>query len=72
MQLLCGAYIFSDPQGRGNEPDQSALALEGIADTPEADKLIDVVIPLLVLALPKTHTTAAKSEAVAPNTNGAA
>ena len=33
-----------------------ALALEGIADTPEVDKLIDVVIPLLVLALPKTHT----------------
>ena len=35
---------------------KSALALDGIADTPEVDKLIDVVIPLLVLALPKTHT----------------
>lgn len=34
---------------------KSALALEGIADTPEVDKLIDVAIPLLVLALPKTH-----------------
>ena len=51
---------------------KSALALDGIADTPEVDKLIDVVIPLLVLALPKTHTTVAKSMAVAPNTNGAA
>lgn len=35
---------------------KSALALEGIADTPEVDKLIDVAISLLVLALPKTHT----------------
>ena len=35
---------------------KSALVLDGIADTPEVDKLIDVVIPLLVLALPKTHT----------------
>jgi hypothetical protein len=50
------------------------LALDGIADTPEVDKLIDVVIPLLVLALPKTHTATAQPEsgAVAPNTNGAA
>ena len=53
---------------------KSALALDGIADTPEVDKLIDVVIPLLVLALPKTHTATAQPEsgAVAPNTNGAA
>ena len=52
---------------------KSALALDGIVDTPEVDKLIDVVIPLLVLALPKTHTAAQpESGAVAPNTNGAA
>lgn len=52
---------------------KSALALDGVADTPEVDKLIDVVIPLLVLALPKTHTaTQPESGAVAPNTNGAA
>ena len=38
---------------------KSALALDGIAETAEVDKLIDVVIPLLVLALPKTHTSAA-------------
>lgn len=51
---------------------KSALALDGIADTPEVDKLIDVVIPLLVLALPKTHTaTQPESVAVAPNTAGA-
>lgn len=37
---------------------KSALALDGVADTPEVDKLIEVVIPLLVLALPKTHTGA--------------
>ena len=38
---------------------KSGLALDGIPDTPEIDKLIDVVIPLLVLALPKTHTAPA-------------
>ena len=61
---------------------KSGLALDGIPDTPEVDKLIDVVIPLLVLALPKTHKAAApaasaqqptaESGAVAPGTNGAA
>ena len=58
---------------------KSGLALDGIPDTPEVDKLIDVVIPLLVLALPKTHKVAAPtsqptigSGAVAPGTNGAA
>lgn len=54
---------------------QSALALEGIEDTPEIDKLIGTVIPLLVLALPKTHAAAEpapQSEAAAPNSNGTA
>ncbi|MVB09511.1 hypothetical protein CAFE_01670 [Caprobacter fermentans] len=37
---------------------KSALALEGIEDTAQIDKLINTVIPLLVLALPKTHTEA--------------
>lgn len=40
---------------------KSALALDGMADSAEVDKLIDVVIPLLVLALPKTHEAAAKA-----------
>ena len=58
------AAISTDP----NAPDtrkteatsliKSGLALDGIPDTPEIDKLIDVVIPLLVLALPKTHEAA--------------
>ncbi len=56
---------------------KSALALDGITDTPEVDKLIDVVIPLLVLALPKTHAAPVSSEpqTVAPpvpSANGAA
>ncbi len=34
---------------------QTALALEGIPMTADTQKLIDTVIPLLVLALPKTH-----------------
>lgn len=51
---------------------KSALALDGIEDTPEIDKLINTVIPLLVLALPKTHTeAAAESGAVASDTAGA-
>ncbi len=37
---------------------KSGLALEGIEDTAQIDKLINVVIPLLVLALPKTHENA--------------
>ena len=44
---------------------KSGLALDGIPDTPEIDKLIDVVIPLLVLALPKTHTAAPPATAPA-------
>jgi leucyl-tRNA synthetase len=40
---------------------KSALALEGIAETAQIDKLIDTIIPLLVLALPKTHETAAEA-----------
>jgi preprotein translocase subunit YajC len=37
---------------------KSALALEGIEETADIDKLINTVIPLLVLALPKTHDIA--------------
>lgn len=50
---------------------KSALALDGVADSEQVDKLIDVVIPLLVLALPKTHT-AAEGGAAASDTTGAA
>lgn len=44
---------------------KSALALDGIQDTPDVDKLINAVIPVLVLALPKTHTDAADTSAAA-------
>lgn len=37
---------------------KSALALEGIQMTADTQKLIDAVIPLLVMALPKTHEVA--------------
>lgn len=59
---------------------KSALALEGIQETEDIDKLINTVIPMLVLALPKTHedkgdtpVTAAHPEsgAVASDTTGA-
>lgn len=50
---------------------ESGLALEGIQDKPEVDKLIDVVIPLLVLALPKTHINMEPAVAqVAQTSNG--
>lgn len=42
---------------------KSALMLEGITETPEIDKLIDTAIPLLVLALPKTHDSASDKTA---------
>lgn len=56
---------------------KSALALDGVADTPEVDKLIDVVIPLFVLALPKTHAVPVSSATqtaapLAPSVKGAA
>lgn len=57
---------------------KSALALDGISETEQINKLINTVIPLLVLPLPKTHTNTAtaqpassESGAVAPSTNGA-
>lgn len=42
---------------------KSGLALEGVEDNARIDKLIDTIIPLLVLALPKTHTTATTATA---------
>lgn len=47
---------------------KSALALDGIQDTPDVDKLINAVIPVLVLALPKTHTDTAGTSAAATST----
>jgi hypothetical protein len=37
----------------------TALALEGISMTTDTQKLIDTVIPMLVMALPATHTAVA-------------
>ena len=36
---------------------KSGLTLEGVEDNAQIDKLIGTIIPLLVLALPKTHNT---------------
>lgn len=73
------ASISTDPSAADTRKTEAvnlvkaALALEGIADTSEIDKLIDVVIPLLVLALPKTHTAKVTAPATpAPDANGAA
>lgn len=41
---------------------KSALSLEGIQGTEQIDKLINTIIPLLVLALPKTHETVTPAE----------
>ena len=45
---------------------KSGLALEGVEDTAQIDKLIGTIIPLLVLALPKTHELTATAQAVDP------
>jgi hypothetical protein len=71
------ATLSTDPtaadtrQAQATSLTKSALALDGIADTPQIDKLIDAAIPVLVLALPKTHTTTVESGAVASGTTGA-
>jgi hypothetical protein len=45
---------------------KSALSLQGIAITSDTEKLIDTVIPLLVMALPKTHEVDATPEDETP------
>lgn len=85
------AAISTDPNAADTRKAEATslvkcgLALEGIQETQEIDKLIDVAILLLVLALPKTHDVkvtapaesaqqaAAQPEsgAVAPDTTGA-
>jgi hypothetical protein len=49
---------------------QTALAMQGIPMTTDTQKLIDTVIPLLVMALPKTNdvTAAAPTVTTAPDT----
>ena len=49
---------------------KSAMALQGIEETDDIDKLISTVIPLLVLALPKTHDSIPETESVV-DTNAA-
>lgn len=46
----------------------SGLALKGISVTTDISKLIDAVVPLLVLALPKTHTETATNAPATPVT----
>lgn len=53
--IQTGAQADDNRRATANSLIKSALTLEGIADTPEIDKLIDTIIPLLVMALPKTH-----------------
>ena len=60
------AAISTDPNAADTREEEaidfvkSGLALKGIQDTPEIDKLIQAIIPLLVMVLPKTHTEAVK------------
>jgi hypothetical protein len=43
---------------------KSALALQDIQETADIDKLINTVIPLLVLALPKTHNITTQAQQI--------
>lgn len=60
--LATGQAATDTRQAEATSLIKSALALEGIEDSPEIDKLIDTVIPLLVMALPKTHDTATAAQ----------
>ena len=55
--LATGTAANDTRQAEATSLIKSALALEGIQETADIDKLINTVIPLLVLALPKTHDT---------------
>ena len=61
--LATGAIAQDTRSAEATQFVKSALAVDGVQDTPEIDKLISTVIPLLVLALPKTHSTAEQNAA---------
>lgn len=46
---------------------KSALALEGIPETEQIDKLISAILPVMVLALPKTHEDKVSAQPTAAN-----
>ena len=57
--IATGAGANDQRAEAANSLIKSALALEGIEDTAQIDKLIGAIIPVIVLALPKTHEDAA-------------
>ena len=64
MEASYKAALAADPQAADTRNAEatslikSALALSGVEDTAEVDKLIAAVLPIMVLALPKTHVAA--------------
>jgi hypothetical protein len=53
--LVTGAAGVDTRQAQATTMIQTALAMQGIPMTTDTQKLIDTVIPLIVLALPKTN-----------------
>jgi hypothetical protein len=68
--LVTGAAGVDTRQAQATTMIQTALAMQGIPMTTDTQKLIDTVIPLLVMALPKTNdvTAAAPTVTTAPDT----
>jgi hypothetical protein len=54
--LVTGAAGVDTRQAQATTMIQTALAMQGIPMTTDTQKLIDTVIPMLVMALPKTNT----------------
>lgn len=66
VEAVYKAQGAAGPDTRAAEAEsliKSGLALQGIPETPEIDKLISTIIPVLVLALPKTHDAKAATPA---------
>lgn len=66
--IATGATATDTRQAEATSLIKSGLALQGIEVTPQIEKLINTVIPLLVLALPKTHTDTATVDTAQPAT----
>jgi hypothetical protein len=58
--IATGSTVDDVRKSEATDLIKAALKLEKIEDTAQIDKLINTVVPLLVLALPKTHDTAAE------------
>ena len=62
--LVTGVAANDTREAEATSLIKSGLALAGIQDSVQIDKLIAAIIPVLVLSLPKTHAETASAAAV--------